>query len=86
MCKKCVIWSATLECENDWKCRIMHADPQFMFSLVCQVSDTSPFGLWKLEGRVTVCDTLARKITTEPFENFFARCADEPLPPGGQVR
>jgi hypothetical protein len=52
-----------------------------MFSLVCRASDTSTFGLRELEGRVAVCDALARQITVEPFEAFFVRRADELLPP-----
>ena len=51
-----------------------------MFTLVCRASDTSTFGLRELEGRIAVCDALARKVTVEPFEDFFSRRADELLP------
>jgi hypothetical protein len=57
-----------------------------MFSLVCRVSDTSTFNLGELDGRVAVCDALARKVTVEPFESFFSRRADELLAPAAADR
>jgi len=47
----------------------------------------SPYTLKPLthSGGGTVCDAPVRKITLEPFENFFVRRVGEELPPCGHV-
>lgn len=50
-----------------------------LLSIFCKLSDSGSFGMGRIQGKLVVCDSLARTIEVSPWEDFLLRkCGIDP--------